>query len=295
MPAFAFHPHQSRSVARQQPSQQGAGVSSSESSGSVHDPPDAGSSDRLTVSRGDSADLQADIDAKPAEGAPEALQHQPGKPAMDLEDYAAQECEPGQRGDSASLELHAERIDSSPESIACTPDIAASPAGQLASQECEADHTGNHQLMCDDGPISAETPCTGGVVSHSSMQESSYAAGLQLQGRLNEQNGVVAELARGKSQGNVADAAEAEGAEVKRTASGAGSGRRSKPFSYGPRTQAATKLLPSSAVYGIAADGSAASLQIRHAQPDEVLADRSSLPPGKPFAYGPRGVTSDAA
>ena len=170
-------------------------------------------------------------------------------------------------------------------------EVAASPAEQSTTRGPKADHNpSTEESGSSSRNLVADSPVTGKTTPQNKLQEPGAAAGLHQQGVPNQHRG---DVAGSQSCGRAPNAEDPEdaGNTLMSPSPGAGVGRRSKPFAYGPRSLPAEKVLAGSEVYGIAANGSAASTHIRHVQPDaDQPAIGSIIPPRKPFAYGPRGL-----
>ena len=243
--------------------------------------------------RGISTDPQADTvgEMQPAEGDLQPGQQQPGKHVSQSELSAAQNRKEMPGKTSAVQGLQAGNVVSQPDPTNCLEELATSPVEGSNGHGLKADGDSRSHSECgsSSGKTVANATVTGLRTTQVDLKEPSIAAGLHEERKLARQCEALADFAGGQSRGS-AGAEDAE-PEVVPPGPGAGSGRRSKPFAYGPRTQPAAKALPSSGIYGIAANGSAASTQTHHAQPGAGVPVQGSItPPHKPFAYGPRGL-----
>lgn len=174
----------------------------------------------------------------------------------------------------------------------CSKEVATSPVGGAYGHGPKA-HSSHIECSSSSGTVVVDVLGMGIRTIQTYLKEQSVAGSLHEERVLAGQCEALAGSAGSQSCGSAANAAGAEDAEleVMPPRPGAGSGRRSKPFAYGPRTQPAPKAIPGSGIYGIAANGSAASTQTHHAPPDADVPARGSITaPRKPFAYGPRGL-----
>ena len=246
--------------------------------------------------RGGSTHLQADTAVKrQPDGVLIPWRQQSGERASHLEQQpTAQMSEDTPGKESAVQGSQAEKGASQPTHRYCSEVFATSPVEQSTAHG-PAEHKSLNRRACDSSSMKvvADDPVTGRGRTQTSLQEPSIATHLHQQPALERHCATLADSASSQTLGSLRDAAGAEDADMNLVPPRprAGSGRRSKPFSYGPRSQVPAKVLSSSGVYGIAADGSAASTRTCHAQPDAGSpAQGSPIPSCKPFAYGPRGV-----
>ena len=191
----------------------------------------------------------------------------------------------------AGLALQAGKVASPPTPGLCAKEVASSPAEKSTTYGPIADHNrlSRGESGSRSGKMIADASVKGNEAAQKKLQEPGIASCLHQQG-VPERD--CRDVAGSRTYGRAAIAAAAQDAGIRLVSPGpiAGLGRRSKPFAYGPRTLPAEKVSTGSEVFGIVANGSAASTQIRHVQPDaDQPAIGSITPPRKPFAYGPRG------
>ena len=191
--------------------------------------------------------------------------------------------------------LQAGKVAPQPASSRCTKEAASSPAEESTAHGPGAEYRrlSVQESGSSSGKATGASLVTGDGTAQIKPQETGTAAGLHQHEVLEQQCGAVPGCSESQGHGMSAKAVDTEAADVGVVPSGpgAGLGRRSKPFAYGPRTLPTGKVAAGSGVYGIAANGSAASTLNRHVQPDADQPAIGSIgPPRKPFAYGPRGL-----